>query len=113
MLLGAEVLRCNLVLKTCSTYHTLIAAHSGTQFDQHDTSDMVTQFSFKPQQLTAKAVLQLRNNCCYQRYDSSFFHKKAVSYSVEGNTKINAGNLEVSLCQIMIATHTKQAEHLC
>lgn len=91
----------------------LTAAHCGTQFDQQDTSDMVTQFSFRPQHLTAEAVLQLRNNGCYQHYDSSFFHKKAVRYNVEGNTKINAGNLEVSLYQIMTATHTKQAEHLC
>lgn len=41
------------------------------------------------------------------------FHEKAASYNVEGDTKINAGNLGVSLCQIMIAMHTKQAVHLC
>lgn len=36
-----------------------------------------------------------------------------MSYIFEGKTKINAGNLGMSLCQIMIVMHTKQAVHLC
>lgn len=35
-----------------------------------------------------------------------------MSYTFEGNTKINEGNLGMSLCQIMTVMHTKQAVHL-